>query len=292
MFAKLWTSLEPTRPHQKVKAPAVTGAFFIPSKGNTLNTQIVPIERAVDGALIVTSETIAEGSGVQHKNVLLLIANNMADLEQFGQVAFETRAGYNNAQVRIALLNEQQSTLVMTYQRNTDQVKAFKLALVKSFFQMARQLQAPATPAELSRMQILQMALDAEQKNLALEAKVAEDAPRVAYVSRFVAADDRITFRTLAGNLGTPEQELRALLMGKGWIYAEQEERWSDKKQEIVRRTRYSAYSDKKQYFQNVLVHDAPRFRGGDVMHTLKITPAGAEAIARLVARTDMDGAA
>lgn len=265
-----------------------------------MNTQIVPIERATDGALIVTSETIAEGSGVQHKNVLLLIRNNIADLEQFGQVAFETRlTGRAGSDVQVALLNEQQSTLVMTYQRNTDQVKAFKLALVKAFFQMAKQLQAPAAPAELSRMQILRMALDAEQlsmeletKNNELAARIKEDGPKVAYVKTFVAADDRITFRTLAGSLGIPEQGLRALLIRKGWIYAEQEERWSDKKQEIVRRTRYSAYSDKKQYFQNVLVHDAPRFRGGDVMHTLKINPTGAEAIARLVARTDLDGAA
>lgn len=261
-----------------------------------MNTQIVPIERAEDGALIVSSLTIAEGSGIQHKNVLEMITNNLDDLDQLGAgVAFETRpfataGGVQNQ--RIALLNEQQSTLVMTYQRNTEKVKAFKFALVKSFFDMARQLQQPSAPAELSRMQILQMALEAEQKNEALEARIKEDEPRVEYVKRFVARDDRITFRTLAGNLGVGEQALRELLISKRWIYAEQEERWSEKRQEIVRRTRYSAFSDKKPYFQNVLVHEAPRFKGGDVMHTLKITPAGAEAIARLVSRTDMDAAA
>ncbi|AIY01174.1 hypothetical protein ART_1575 [Arthrobacter sp. PAMC 25486] len=265
-----------------------------------MNTQIVPIERAEDGALIVSSLTIAEGAGVEHRAVLQLVNNNIDDLEEFGGVAFEMRpfetAGGTQTR-RVALLNEQQSTLVMTYQQNTAQVRLFKMALVRTFFQMAKELQA--APAELSRMQILQMALDAEQlsmemerKNNELTARISEDAPKVAYVQTFVAADDRITIRTLAGNLGTPEQELRALLVRKGWIYAEQEERWSEKRQELVRRTRYSAYSDKKAYFQNVLVHDAPRFRGGDVMHTLKVTPAGAEAIARLVARTDMDGAA
>lgn len=256
-----------------------------------MNTQIVPIERADDGALIVSSLTIAEGAGVEHRAVLQLVDNNTEDLEEFGTLAFEMRKS-GGMPTRIALLNEQQSTLIMTYQRNTAQVRMFKMALVKTFFQMARQLQRPAAPAELSRMQILQMALEAEQKNEALEARIKEDEPRVEYVKRFVARDDRITFRTLAGNLGVGEQDLRELLIRKRWIYAEQEERWSDKKQEIVRRTRYSAFADKKPYFQNVLVHEAPRFKGGDVMHTLKITPAGAEAIARLVSRTDMDAAA
>lgn len=245
-----------------------------------MNNQLVPIERAEDGALIVSSETIAEGSGVEHRAVLQMVAKNLPDLEEFGQVAFEMRPGYNNAQVRIALLNEQQATLVMTYQRNTEQVKAFKLALVKSFYQMARQLQT--APAELSRMQILQMALESEQKNLALEAQIKEDAPRVEYVKQFVAADDRITFRTLAGNLGAPESELRELLIDRGWIYREVEQRWSNTAGKLETRNRYSAYADKKPYFQNVLNHEAPRFKGGDVMHTLKITPAGAEAIARL----------
>lgn len=258
-----------------------------------MNTQIVPIERAHDGALIVSSLTIAEGAGVEHRAVLQLVTKYGDDLEQFGPSAFEMRSQDRGGHpVRTALLNEQQSTLVMTYMKNTDQVRQFKLALVKSFFDMARQLQQPAAPAELSRMQILQMALEAEQKNEALEARIKEDEPRVEYVKRFVARDDRITFRTLAGNLGVGEQDLRELLIRKRWIYAEQEERWSDKKQEIVRRTRYSAFADKKPYFQNVLVHEAPRFKGGDVMHTLKITPAGAEAIARLVSRTDMDAAA
>lgn len=55
------------------------------------------------GDLLVSSETIAEGSGVQHKNVLELINANHADFEDFGEVAFETRPGYNNAAVRLAM---------------------------------------------------------------------------------------------------------------------------------------------------------------------------------------------
>lgn len=253
-----------------------------------MNTQIVPIERTEDGALIVSSLTIAEGAGVEHASVMKLVRAHLSDLEEFGRVGFEiapfeTAGGMQRREV--ALLNEQQATLVMSYQKNTEQVRSFKKALVRGFFEMARQLAVPSAPAELSRVEILQMALEAEQKNLALEAQIKADAPRVEYVKQFVAADDRVTFRTLAGNLGIPESALRELLIDRGWIYREVEQRWSNSAGKLETRNRYSAYADKKAYFQNVLNHDAPRFKGGDVMHTLKITPAGAEAIARLYHR-------
>lgn len=247
------------------------------SRKEIMNTQIVPIECSEDGALIVSSLTIAEGAEVTHQAVLKLIDQHA---ERLGQVGFEIRAGYNNAKVRVALLDEKQATALMMLMKNTDKVLDFKFKLNDAFFEMAHQLQT--APAELSRMQILQMALESEQKNLALEAQIKEDAPRVEYVKQFVAADDRITFRTLAGNLGIPESELRELLIDRGWIYREVEQRWSNTAGKLETRNRYSAYADKKPYFQNVLNHEAPRFKGGDVMHTLKITPAGAEAIARL----------
>ena len=77
---------------------------------------------------MVSSETIAEGAGVQHKNVLELIDTNRADFEEFGDLAFETRdrAGVPGPRLRIALLKEQQATLLMTYQRNSERVRAFK----------------------------------------------------------------------------------------------------------------------------------------------------------------------
>ena len=59
----------------------------------------------------------------------------------------------------------------------------------------------------------------------------------------------------------------------------------SDTHGKKIERNRYSEKASKKRYFRRVEVHEAPRFRGSEVMHTLKITPAGAEAIARLVGR-------
>lgn len=149
-----------------------------------------------DGTLVVSSETIAEGAGVEHRAVLQLIGNNAADFEEFGQVAFEMRAGYNNAQVRVALLNEQQATLLMTYQRNTDKVRAFKKALVKAFFEMARRLTAPVVPQSLPDA-LRAYALEVEHRQ-ALEARVAADAPKVHFADAVATSTTTILVGDLA----------------------------------------------------------------------------------------------
>lgn len=117
-----------------------------------------------------------------------------------------------------------------------------------------------------------------------LEQQATEDAPKVLYVDTYVTDTDLLKLRTVASNLHVGEQWLRDLLLRKRWIYRETASRWSESKQAKEEITRYSSAADKKRYFRPVEVHDAPRFRG-EVMHTLKVTPQGAEAIARLVAK-------
>lgn len=104
-----------------------------------MTTTIVPTIETTDRGLVVTSETIAHGSGVEHRAVLQLINTYKDDLEQFGTSAFEMRKS-GGRPVRTAILNEPQSTLLMTFMRNTEQVIQFKVALVKAFYQMAQQL--------------------------------------------------------------------------------------------------------------------------------------------------------
>lgn len=118
-----------------------------------------------------------------------------------------------------------------------------------------------------------------------LESKVTTDAPKVSYVDTYVTDADLLSFSTVASSNNITEKALRELLIRKDWIYSQSDSRWSDRKQQKVIRNRYSEKADKKRYFRRVENHKAPRFRGSEVMHTLKITPAGAEAIARLVAK-------
>jgi len=239
------------------------------------------VERSERG-LIVTSETIAQGADLQHKNTLELINRHHLSLERFGQVAFETRPGYNNSQIRVALLNEQQATLLMTFMRNTERVVEFKVQLIEAFYEMAKLLATPER-SPMTEDDIVAQALQITSARVkALENKVAEDAPKVDYVDTFVADEDLMTFRTLASDLKIGEHELRAILLDRKWIYKQESSRWSESKQRKEPIYRYSAMADKKNYFHAVLAHDAPRFRG-EVMHTLKLTPEGAVAVTRLI---------
>ena len=90
-----------------------------------------------DGQAVTTSEAIASGVSIQHKNLLALVRNYQSDFEAFGRVAFETRT-FETAggaqQKAFALLNEQQATLLVTYCKNTEVVRRFKVALVKAFY--------------------------------------------------------------------------------------------------------------------------------------------------------------
>ncbi|WP_235560803.1 phage antirepressor KilAC domain-containing protein [Microbacterium sp. Leaf320] len=179
-----------------------------------------------DGRFVVTSETVADGSGVQHKNVLELIDANRADFEDFGQVAFETRPGYNNSQVRVALLNEHQATLLMTFQRNTDQVRAFKKALVRAFFNLGRQAVPQTLPDALRAY-----ALEVEQRQ-ALEAKVQEDAPKVLFADSVATSDTTILVGDLAkilrGN-GIPVGAVRLfeILRDEGYLIKRKGTDWN-----------------------------------------------------------------
>lgn len=106
-------------------------------------SDLVGIVTLRDGAPIVSSLAIAEGIGREHKQVIRLIRDNLADFDEFGRVRFEnapfeTAGGVQRREV--ALLNERQATLLMTYMRNSAVVRVFKRRLVRAFFEMARRL--------------------------------------------------------------------------------------------------------------------------------------------------------
>ena len=178
-----------------------------------------------DGEFVVTSETIANGAGVEHRAVLQLIGNNIADFEEFGQVAFEMRAGYNNSQVRVALLNEQQATLLMTFQRNTDQVRTFKKALVKAFFEIGKQV-AP-TGVNLLALAVI----EAQQMLEASARQVAELTPRAEAWDELASATGDYEVADAAKMLAragveTGRQRLFGQLSGLGWIYRAPSGKW------------------------------------------------------------------
>lgn len=96
------------------------------------------------GIAVTTSLKIAEGVGNSHATVIKLVRNNRKDFEDFGSLRFEIqvskRDGKGGPRREVAILNEPQATLLMTYMRNNDTVRAFKKALVKAFYDLKNQL--------------------------------------------------------------------------------------------------------------------------------------------------------
>lgn len=129
-----------------------------------MGTDMVGID--ADGELTTTSVVIAQGTEVEHPSVIRLIRNYVADLEEFGRVGFEiapfaTSGGLQRRE--IAVLNEAQATLLMTYMRNTDVVRAFKKRLVRAFLEM-RKLVQESRVALPDRRELALMVIEAEDR--------------------------------------------------------------------------------------------------------------------------------
>lgn len=90
---------------------------------------------------------LAENLQIKHKSVLELIDKYTSQFEELGRVTFQTRTFDTNGgkqKQRIALLNEDQSYLLLTFSRNTKRVVGLKVELVKVFSRFRRGQQAEA----------------------------------------------------------------------------------------------------------------------------------------------------
>ena len=95
-----------------------------------LNTQ--DVSKAIP---ITDSKIISEKLSLSHHSVTRLIRKYEDDFNQFGQVGFEIQG-----KEKIYFLNEPQFTLLVTYFKNTDLVREYKIKFVKAFMFMKNEL--------------------------------------------------------------------------------------------------------------------------------------------------------
>ena len=146
-----------------------------------------------------------------------------------------------------------------------------------------RQLLA-AQPA-LTEQEIVHQALQITARQVKeLEAKVAEDAPKVAYVERFVGqSSDAITVDVFASQFGTTGPKVRELLVERGVAVRKfMGERWSGSKQcmekEYEWRPRQGVAS--AEWFDLRPQHNAPRLHNGQVKQTMYVRQFHAQELA------------
>ena len=91
---------------------------------------------------VTTSLIVAEGTQNQHESIIRLINEHKAHFERWGQIYFtDLKSGNKNGDMRgrptkVALLNEQQATFLITLLRNNEIVLDFKSELVDRFYKM------------------------------------------------------------------------------------------------------------------------------------------------------------
>lgn len=95
-----------------------------------------------DGDAVTPTTAIAAGTENEHASVIALVRKYHDDLCEFGRVRFEvdpfeTAGGMQTRE--IALLTEPQATLLLTYMRNTEIVRAFKKKLVREFWELVQE---------------------------------------------------------------------------------------------------------------------------------------------------------
>ena len=184
-------------------------------------TPAVSLVSLSDGEPRTTTLMISEGTENDHASVIKLVRTYLNDLEEFGLVRFEIRprlkGQHGGADVEYATLNEGQATLLLTYMRNSDIVREFKKRLVRDFLSYKQQVNH--NPANMSRMQLLQMAMQAEEERMALEHKVDALKPKADIADRIAISDGLFGFRHAAKILKINENKFRNWLIQNDWIY-------------------------------------------------------------------------
>lgn len=175
-----------------------------------------------DGERVTTTPIIAANTENEHRSVVRLVREYLADFEEFGRVRFEiapfeTAGGEQKRE--IAYLNEDQAALLMTYMRNSAIVRAFKKRLIHAFREISDRLAAPALPNfadPVAAARAWADAKEAEQKALAL---IEQQRPAVEFVERYVEASGSKGFREVCKLLKVNEKEFRQFLLDRGIMY-------------------------------------------------------------------------
>lgn len=88
---------------------------------------------------LTTSLIVSEGIKTVHHSVITLIRNHKKNLEEFGTLEFRVQKSKGRP-LEYCLLNEPQTTFLITCMRNTEIVIEFKKKLVKEFYKMKKVL--------------------------------------------------------------------------------------------------------------------------------------------------------
>ena len=124
------------------------------------------------------------------------------DASKFGGIYFDS-------------MNRQQTEYLLDEELTMTLVTGYNIVLRNRVIKRWKELEN----RELSKMEILQMALESEQQKLVLQQQLEIQAPKVAFVDKYVAGNGNKTFRQVTKLLGANERKFRDFLKKEKIMY-------------------------------------------------------------------------
>ncbi|AVD91117.1 transporter [Pseudomonas sp. SWI36] len=165
-------------------------------------------------ARTMSSREIAELTGKQHQHVKRDIEKMLGDLKEdaskFGQIYFDSQ---NRARREYCLDREHTDCLLTGYSA------AMRMAVIKRWRELEAQA-TPAAPADLSKLEILQMALESEKARVLLTVQVEAQAKKIDHLENLFKEGMSPT-QFCKGLNGVNVMQVNAFLKAKNWLYTE-----------------------------------------------------------------------
>lgn len=174
---------------------------------------------AINNAVTMSSREIAVLTGKQHRNVKRDVENMLKELKK-DVLSFERiyQDSMSRQQTEYHLDRELTEILITGYSIT------LRAKVIRRLHELESRQSNPAAQ-ELSRMDILQLAMQSEeerlrleQENRALELRIEEEAPRVAFAKQVEISKDAISVAQAAKILGTGQRRLFAFMRQISWI--------------------------------------------------------------------------
>lgn len=162
-------------------------------------------------ARTMSSREIAELVGSRHSDVMRTIDRLLDKRVISGCTPSAYTQEQNGQPYRQYLVCKRDSFVVVA-----QLCPEFTAALVDRWQELEAQV---AKPVELSRMDILQLAMESEKARLLAVEQLAIAAPKAAFVDQYVEAAGSMSFRQVAKLLSANERQFRQMLLDKGVMY-------------------------------------------------------------------------
>lgn len=168
----------------------------------------------------------------------LAIGENVARTMSSREIADLTNSGHDNVLKTIRALvargvvsgnetpyvhpqnGQTYSEFLLSYRDTMVVVSGYSVELRARIIDRWQELETQAAkPVELSRMDILQLAMESEKARLLAVEQLAIAAPKAAFVDQYVEAAGSMSFRQVAKLLNANERQFRQMLLDKGVMY-------------------------------------------------------------------------